>query len=436
MTTSANQTASSKQRFQYVFTDRNLRLLLLADLISYLGNGLHWITLSWYILKATHSPLSVGISLVFISLPNALASPFAGALVDRFNRRNVAIIMDLARGVLVMLIVTLVLVGSSTTQSLQRSLRLDIGGIFLLTALISCADAFFIPAVFSLVPEIADKNYLTAVNSFINTAIQAGLLVGGALAGYLLIVFSPVMLFSANAASFLISGLLLAGIRYAPLVSAVRSQLSVSNVVHDIIAGVRYLEGHGLYAVLAFLFSINYVVLAIFNVLNPPLSINVLQAGSWGFGLMDASIGLGALLAGFVAIYLTARLGENVFLWLGYVGMAIFAGLLGLAPNLSLALLSAFMLGVTNTISGIVYSSVLQKIVANEYIGRVRSLVGLANTLLSSAIILVYGYAAEQGFVRGSWLLTGGVLALLTLYALLTAQRVLHIQSIASTTVT
>jgi len=178
-----------------------------------------------------------------------------------------------------------------------------------------------------------------------------------------------------------------------------------------------------LYAALSFLFSINFVVLAVFNVLNPPMSINVLQAGSRGFGLMDASIGLGALLAGFLAIYLTTRWGESVFLWLGYVGMALFAWLLGLTPNLSFALVFAFMLGISNTISGIVYSSVLQKTVADEYMGRMRSLVGLASTFLSSAVILAYGYAAEQGFVRWSWVLTGVVLMLLTAYALFISRR-------------
>jgi len=309
------------------------------------------------------------------------------------------------------------------TQISQSVFYPEIWGIYLLTVLISCADAFFGPAVFSLVAEITDRDYLTAVNSAINTAIQAGLLLGGALAGYLLITLPPTALFAANAFTFLISGLCLAGIRHKSLVSAARSHISVTSVAQDIAAGVRYLGKHSLCAVLSFLFSINYVVLAIFNVLNPPLSINVLQAGSKGFGLMDASIGVGALLAGFAVIYLTTRWRESSFLWSGYIGMALFCCLLGATPNLSFALVCAFMLGVSNTTSGIVYSSTLQKIVDNEYMGRVRSLVSLASTILSSAAVLAYGYAAEQGFVRGSWLLTGAVLALLGVYAVFVSRR-------------
>lgn len=423
MTVQSDQNGRSRQRYQYILRNRNIRSLLLADLASYFGNGLHWITLSWYILQATDSPFSVGISLVFTSLPNALMSPFAGVFVDRFNRRNVAVVMDFLRCISVLLIVPLTLLTRSGTQTFQGISRPEIWGIYLLTALISCADAFFAPAVFSLVPEITDKSYLTAVNSAINTVIQAGLLLGGALAGYLLTAFSPAVLFTANAVTFLVSGLFLVNIKYIPIISPTRSQLSVRSVTRDITAGVHYLAEHSLCAVLAFLFSINYVVLAVFNVLNPPLSINVLQAGSRGFGLMDAFIGVGALLAGFLAIYLTTHWGENVFLWVGYVCMALFAGLLGLTPNLSFGLVFAFMLGIGNTISGIVYSSVLQKTVANEYMGRVRSLVGLASTLLSSAVVLAYGYLAEQGFVRGSWILTGVVLALLSVQALLVSRR-------------
>ena len=78
--------------------NRNFRNLLAGQFISELGNWFNFIAgLGIVRVVSDASPTAAGIFFVCRMLPFALVSPFAGAFVDRFSRRQVMIATDLAR---------------------------------------------------------------------------------------------------------------------------------------------------------------------------------------------------------------------------------------------------------------------------------------------------------------------------------------------------
>ena len=70
-------------------SNRNLRLLFIAQIISYLGDWFTYVALAGLITDVTGSKLLVSMLLVAFSLPSFLMSPIAGSAVDRFDRKQI-----------------------------------------------------------------------------------------------------------------------------------------------------------------------------------------------------------------------------------------------------------------------------------------------------------------------------------------------------------
>ena len=84
-----------------VRTNRNYRLLWSGAIASFLGDWFNTIALYVIVQRLTGSPLALGAVFITKMLPFAIASPLAGLLVDRFNRRRLMIVTDLLRALTV-----------------------------------------------------------------------------------------------------------------------------------------------------------------------------------------------------------------------------------------------------------------------------------------------------------------------------------------------
>src|SRR5690349_16667968 len=81
-----------------------LYAILTANIISLIGNELTFIAIPWFVLQTTGSAARTGITAAVSVVAMIFAGFFAGALVDRFGYKRMAVISDLASGVNVALI--------------------------------------------------------------------------------------------------------------------------------------------------------------------------------------------------------------------------------------------------------------------------------------------------------------------------------------------
>ena len=73
---------------------RTFFIIWIGQAFSLLGSNLVQFSLVWYLTKTTGSAVILATSTFFALLPNVLLAPFAGALVDRWNRQKVMIVSD------------------------------------------------------------------------------------------------------------------------------------------------------------------------------------------------------------------------------------------------------------------------------------------------------------------------------------------------------
>ena len=83
-----------------VFRNRSFSLLWTGQLVSTIGSALTSLAASIYIFRLTGSALSVGLMLMATAAPSLLVGLFAGVFVDRYDRKRIMIIADIARAIL------------------------------------------------------------------------------------------------------------------------------------------------------------------------------------------------------------------------------------------------------------------------------------------------------------------------------------------------
>ncbi len=173
--------------------NRNFRCLLAGQFISELGSWFNFIAgLGLVRLVSEASPTAAGLFFIARLLPFAIASPIAGAFVDRFSRRTVMIATDLLRSVVALsfLLVT-------DAENLWIA--------YVATILLHTFGAFFDGAKNAAAPNLTGKEGLLAGTALLFSTRFLLMAVGSALGGWAAAVFGYKVAFVINAASFMIS---------------------------------------------------------------------------------------------------------------------------------------------------------------------------------------------------------------------------------------
>jgi len=180
---------------------RPLYALYVADSISLVGNAVAQLAIPWYVLVTTGSPALTGLAVFFNFVPIVLAAFFGGVIVDRLGFRTTSVIADLASAAAVAAIPLLhATVGIEIWQLM---------GLVFIGALLDAPGATARQALFPDVVELAGVRMERA--SGIRGAIQNGsILVGGPLGGILVAGVGATTALWLNAASFLVSGAIVA----------------------------------------------------------------------------------------------------------------------------------------------------------------------------------------------------------------------------------
>jgi MFS family permease len=396
-----------------VFRNPNLRRLQLAWAGSTIGYWSYGIALAVYAYQAGGAA-AVGLVGLIRILPSALASPFAAVLADRFPRRQVMVLADVVRAA------ALVLAGLAVVLGLPAGL------VYALSAVFSLASSTFRPAQAALLPSLASSpEELTAANVASSTIESVGVFLGPALGGVLLAATSTSVVFFVAAGTLVWSAVLVGRIQ----VVAIPEQPTArpGGLGGELLAGFRAVGVDGRLRLLVGLFSAQTLVGGVLNVLLVVVALELLAAGEAGVGYLNSAVGIGGLLGALVALGLASRrLAPGFALGLLLWGLPI--ALIGVRPNLWLALLLLGLVGVGNTLVDVTGQTLLQRAVADEVLARA---FGVLESLLLGTLAL--GAAVAPLLISGlgirpALLATGLFLPVL---AVLTWRRLVSIDAAA-----
>jgi MFS family permease len=368
MTALREKLAEAGRSLREVFRNPGLRRLQLAWAGSIIGDWAYATAFSVYAYQKG-GPTAVGVVAVVRYVSRALVTPFTSMLGDRYPRR-------------------LVMIGSDTTAALVIALGAVLiaadaneYAVYALAVIGALAVSPFRPAQASYLPELANNvDELAAANVTSSTIESLGFLCGPAIAGVLLAFASISTVYVFDAATFAWSAFLVLGIRPsmvktvaepAPQASTDPPDEPSPGFLTEATAGFRVIFGSRDLRVLAGLFCAQTVVAGASVVFAVSIALGLLGLSRSGRGYLNATLGIGGLVGGFVALVLVQRgrlardFGAGVFLWS--------APLLLVAawPTLGAAVIMMVLLGLANSVVDINGFTIIQRIAPEETMSRV-----------------------------------------------------------------
>jgi len=346
-----------------------LARLLAGEFISGIGDWLYLVAILVVVYAESNSPVLLGVIGAARILPYVLLSVPAGMVADRFDRRMVLLVTDVARGLIMLALAAAVSLGSPTLL------------IIVLSILAACFSTFFGPAIGALLPSLVDERDLGTANSAWATLDNVAFIIGPAVAGILLASGGLSIAFLINAASFAVVAVVLWYLPAPGRAAKKKTDAAADEEAADEgwRAIMRPLAGP------LVLDSATSFVIGGVNVLTVVIAVDVLGAGESGTGFLQAATGVGGVVAGIAGGALLARRLSVPLVLGGMVGgiglawLALSGGLVMAMIAIGFAVAGLLLLDVVNT-------TMIQRIVPDELRGRA---MGVLQT--SSAIVYSLG---------------------------------------------
>ena len=345
--------------------DARFSALWIGQTISLLGDRLNQIALGVLVLSITGSTLDVGLTFLAATLPNLLFGPFAGAFVDRWDQRRVMVASDLARAGLVLLI----------PLAAEHTILLVYPIVFAVTTV----SIFFRPARSAVIPRIVRAEDLTPANAAMYTAETIGDLAGYPLAG-LFVAFlgsALTLAFWFDAASYLVSALLIASLTIPPVVRAAGPAVAgtLDRYLGEIGTAWRFLRADAPLLQNTIISGIAQLAAGATVALSVVYARDVLDGTvipyPQSYAAIDLLIGVGSLAGGIAIGAVGSRWRKGRLVVAGYIGLGVATMLLGMTRNEVVALALAAGAGVANMVFLIPTQTLFAERTPQELMGRV-----------------------------------------------------------------
>lgn len=343
--------------------DASFLFFLLSRSLSRFSSQIAAVAIGWQIYDLTGSAFDLGMVGLVQFLPTALLVFVAGHAADRFERKRVVQLCQVAEALTALFLAVSTYAGS-----------LDAVQIYIATFIIGIAGAFESPATAALLPLIAPQGSLQRATAVSSGAAQVATITGPAIGG-LAYVFAPSLPYLIIVV-FWIAGAILTGF----LRPRQQTMMKEQGADDDLYAGVRFIRNNP--AILGTIsLDLFAVLLGGVVALLPIYARDILQTGPLGLGILRAAPAVGALLMTIVLARHTINqhVGLRMFQAVIVFGAATVA--FALSQWMWLSVISLAILGAADTVSVVIRFSLVQLATPDEMRGRV----GAVNFLFINA---------------------------------------------------
>lgn len=362
--------------------------------MSRAGDTFASVALVVLVYRLTGSGLRVGVTVAFEIAPVLLFGFVAGTVVDRVPRRRVMVAADLGRAGVAL---ALALFGTSSLPAIYAA-------AFALSAL----TVFFNPAASSAVPALVGSGELVGANAALWSGAVLSQVVLAPVAGLTVAWAGAGPAFVVNAASFLVSAGLLAGLVLPPVASA---GVVAGRRLGELAEGLRVVRATPLLRTLAGVQALAALSAGATSALLVVLAQEHLRVGPSRFGVLVGAIGVGAGIGPLVLQRLVADVRRPGFLFGPYLLRGAVDLVLAASTSFGVALVSLAAYGVGTSTGMVTWNTVLQSSVPDRVRGRVFAFFDVVWQTSRLVSIGVGGILADALGIRAVYVL-GGVLLL------------------------
>jgi DHA3 family tetracycline resistance protein-like MFS transporter len=365
---------------------REPTLLVTGQTISNFGDGVALVALTLLVLDTTHSVTKLAWFAAARMTPLVVFLLVGGAIVDRFSRRVLLIISDVARAVLTGVLVVMIATG-----------QLRFWELLIFAVLFGLFDAVFFPAISAITPEIVPEELLPAMNAVRPLANNLmGNMVGPAVGG-VLAAFSTSLAIGVDCATFVVSAGALLLMKATP--KPVRNEKN--SMLDDIKEGIHYVRHTrwlwttllGVTLVNAFLFVPMFVLIPYFLRHNLHLAKDYV-------GFAVAASGVAGAIGALVVANLPAPKRRVRVMWTYWTIGTLSALVMGIATNFWEVIIFPIVASPMMIFGNVIWESMMQSEVPRELLGRASSVDWFVSLGIGPLGLVIAGEIANYIGVR------------------------------------
>lgn len=344
--------------------NRNFRQLWLGQVVSQMGDWFDTIALYTIVLNLTGSGRAVGLVLVARFLPSVIVGPASGVIADRFSRRSIMIMSDVARAVVVL---GFLLVRSADQLWL----------VYVLTVIQLVFSTFFEPARTAAVPSIVAPRDLVAANAISSATWSAMLTLGAAIGGLITGWVGTDAAFVLDSLTYLLSAALIMSVRFPRREPREKKRLTLASALGltQTLEGMSYVRKRPRVFALLMVkpaWGLGGGILALLAVFGEKI-FPVGRSTATGIGVLYAARGIGTAIGPFAARRFSGETRAHMQRAIGisFLIGGIFYIAFGSASNFVFAIIVLAIAHTGGSILWVFSTVLLQQVVEDSFRGRV-----------------------------------------------------------------
>lgn len=339
-------------------------------LVSSTGDWIGFVAVTSLVTRVGGGNAGLAVAGVMLArlLPSVIFGPFAGVVVDRFDRKRLMIVADITRGI-----------GYVSMGFLQ-----SLPAIYALSFAIECMSLVWSPARDASIPNLVPRRQLGNANTVTLLTAYGTLPLGGifftALAGLSAAVGNGIPYIDVHRESlalwmdgftFAFSAYMISGLELRrSKAEGVTTGFSPGQVWKDLVEGVKFLRGHAFQRAMTVGITLAFVGVGSVIAIGPIFAQRTLGAGASGWGLLVTSLGIGMGI-GMGSLGLLSRLVEKRTIFpLAMLAAAVVAVILAAMPSITLAALLTVVMGAAVGMAWVTGYTMLHENIADEFRGR------------------------------------------------------------------
>ncbi len=355
---------------------RDFKLLWIGQATSMLGDQFHSIAASWLVLKMTGDPMALGMVMAISGIPRALFTVIGGAVTDRISPRKLMLITDFVRLFLSTMLAVQIFTGT-----------LQVWMVYIYAAVTGIMGGLFGPASMSIVPHIVPEEDLQAGNSLTQGTSSLIGFVGPAIAGAMIAAFANEatgmgIAIAVDALTFVVSVITLWMMHSGEIVKTTAEKEAAGNIFASVKEGFAFMVKDPVLRMM-------FIMIALANLcFTGPLLVGIpfladtrFSGGAAAYGIIISGYAGGNLL-GIILSGILPKPKKSMIRLLMVVMFAAFGFGIAAMSWISvtwLATANLFILGVLNGYISILLITGLQRSTPKAMLGRLMSMILLAN---------------------------------------------------------
>ncbi|MDF2593341.1 MAG: hypothetical protein K0S75_2807 [Clostridia bacterium] len=373
--------------------------MYIGQAFSLLSSSAVQFSIIWWITVQTGSAMALTAASVVGLLPQALIGPFAGVLIDRYNRKTIMIIADST------VAISSLVLGLSfffTTPSLIF--------IYFILFIRALGETFHKPAMQAAIPQLVPENQLTKAGGLGQMVQSACSMVGPMLGAFLMSITTLQYAMVVDVFGAVLAVLTLSSVKIAKHTVA----SAKLNVIADMKEGIKSIRTNKALMKVSIPILLSTIVFVPMGTLLPLIVKEYFHGTAWHNGIVQTLFSSGMLIAAMV-ISITGGIRKQFLLisaGIFILGVCSIVG--GLLPSSAFWVfcIVVFIMGTTGMFSNIPFTAYIQKTIPQENLGKVISLVTSVMSLAAPVGMFMAGPVSSLlGISR--WMIIAGILMLI-----------------------